>query len=57
MNGTKLHWVKSISGGLFTFTPAGYTIREIVGAWYVFDSEDVYVAHYATREDAVAVTA
>ena len=52
----KLHWVKSISGGMFTFTPAGATIREIAGAWFVFDIEDVFVAQYATRDDAVAVT-
>ena len=56
MNGTNLHWVKSISGGLFTFTPAGNTIREIAGAWFVFGTDDRMIAQYATREDAVAVT-
>jgi len=57
MTSTQLHWVKSISGGMFTFTPAGNAIREIAGAWFVFDMEDVVVAQYATRDEAVAVTA
>jgi hypothetical protein len=54
---TQLHWVKSIDGGMFTFTPEGNTIREIAGAWFVFDIDDMFVAQYATRDDAVAVTA
>ncbi len=53
----KLHWVKSIDGGMFTFTPEGNTIREIAGAWFVFDMDDVFVAQYATRDEAAAVTA
>ena len=53
----KLHWVKSVSGGMFTFTPAGNTIREIGGAWFVFDMDDMFVAQYATRDEAAAVTA
>jgi hypothetical protein len=57
MNTTQLHWVKSFDGGMFTYTPAGNTIREIAGAWFVFDMDDVVVAQYATRDDAVAVTA
>jgi hypothetical protein len=57
MDTTQLHWVKSISGGMFTFTPEGNTIREIAGAWFVFDIDDVMVAQYATRDNAVAVTA
>ena len=57
MTSTQLHWVKSISGGMFTYTPAGNTIREIAGAWLVFDNEDVVVAQYATRDEAAAVTA
>ena len=57
MTTTQLHWVKSYNGGMFTYTPAGATIREISGAWYVFDIEDVFVAQYATRDEAVAVTA
>jgi len=54
---TQLHWVKSISGGMFTFTPAGATIREIAGAWFVFDIDDVLIDRYATRAEAEAVTA
>jgi hypothetical protein len=54
---TQLHWVKSISGGMFTFTPAGNMIKDIAGAWFVFDIDDMFVAQYATRDDAVAVTA
>lgn len=54
---TQLHWVKSYNGGMFTFTPAGNMIREIGGAWFVFDMDDALVAQYATRDDAVAVTA
>ena len=54
---TQLHWVKSVSGGMFTFTPAGNTIREIGGAWFVFDMDDMFVAQYATRDEAAAVTA
>ena len=57
MSATQLHWVKSISGGMFTFTPAGNTIREIAGAWFVFDNDDVVIAQYATRDEAAAVTA
>jgi hypothetical protein len=57
MSATQLHWVKSYNGGMFTFTPAGNTIREIAGAWFVFDMDDMFVAQYATRDDAVAVTA
>jgi len=57
MSATQLHWVKSISGGMFTYTPAGATIREIAGAWFVFDMEDIVVAQFATRDEAVAVTA
>jgi hypothetical protein len=53
---TQLHWVKSFDGCMFTFTPAGTTIREIAGSWFVFDIDDVFVAQYATRDDAVAVT-
>ena len=49
---TQLHWVKSINGNMFTYTPAGNTIREIGGAWFVFDIEDVFVAQYATRDEA-----
>jgi hypothetical protein len=41
---------------MFTFTPKGNTIREIAGAWFVFDMDDMFVAQYATRDDAVAVT-
>ena len=54
---TQLHWVNSIDGGMFTFTPAGNMIKEIAGAWFVFDMDDMFVAQYATRDDAVAVTA
>jgi hypothetical protein len=57
MSATQLHWVKSYNGGMFTFTPAGNMIREIGGAWFVFDMDDMFVAQYATRDDAVAVTA
>jgi len=57
MSATQLHWVKSISGGMFTYTLAGATIREIAGAWFVFDMEDIVVAQFATRDEAVAVTA
>lgn len=57
MNTTQLHWVEPYNGGMFTYTPAGNTIREIAGAWFVFDIEDVFVAQYATRDEAVAVTA
>ena len=57
MSATQLHWVKSYNGGMFTFTPAGNAIREIAGVWFVFDMEDVVVAQYATRDEAVAVTA
>ena len=57
MDTTQLHWVKSISGGMFTFTPQGNTIREIAGAWFVFDNDDVVVAQYATRDEAVERTA
>ena len=57
MNTTQLHWVKSIDGGMFTFTPAGNMIKDIAGAWFVFDMDDMFVAQYATRDDAVAVTA
>ena len=57
MNTTQLHWVKSIDGGMFTFTPAGNMIKEIAGAWFVFDIDDMFVAQYATRDEAVAVTA
>jgi hypothetical protein len=53
----KLHWVKSIDGGMFTFTPAGNMIKDIAGAWFVFDIDDMFVAQYATRDEAVAVTA
>ena len=56
MSATQLHWVKSCTGGMFTFTPAGNMIREIAGAWFVFDMDDVMVAKYATRDEAVAVT-
>jgi hypothetical protein len=57
MSATQLHWVKSISGGMFTYTPAGNQIREIAGAWFVLDMDDIVVARYATRDEAVAVTA
>ena len=57
MSAAQLHWVKSYNGGMFTYTPAGNTIREIAGAWFVFDMEDVVVAQYATRDEAAAVTA
>ena len=60
MNATtakKLHWVNPPYAGMFTYTPAGNTIREIGGAWFVFDIDDVFVAQYATRDEAVAVTA
>jgi hypothetical protein len=57
MNTTQLYWVKSIDGGMFAFTPEGNTIREIAGAWFVFDIDDVFVAQYATRNEAAAVTA
>jgi hypothetical protein len=57
MDTTQLHWVKSFDGGMFTYTPAGATIRSIGNAWFVFDSDDVFVAQYATQCDAVAVTA
>jgi hypothetical protein len=57
MNTPQLHWVKSIDGGMFTFTPAGNMIKNIAGAWFVFDIDDVFVAQYATRDEAVAVTA
>jgi hypothetical protein len=53
----KLHWCQPINDGMFAFTPSGNTIRDIEGTWYVFDIEDVFVAKYATRDDAVAVTA
>jgi hypothetical protein len=53
---TQLHWVSSF-GNCFTFTPEGNMIKEIGGAWFVFDMDDVFVAQYATRDDAVAVTA
>jgi hypothetical protein len=56
MSATQLHWVKSYTGGMFTFTPEGNTIREIAGAWFVFDMDDALVAQYATRAEAVAVT-
>jgi hypothetical protein len=56
MNTTQLHWVKSIDGGMFTFTPAGNMIKDIAGQWFVFDMDDMFVAKYATRNDAVAVT-
>ena len=54
---TQLYWVKSINGGMFTYTPAGNNIREIGGAWFVFDMDDMFIAQYATRDEAVAVTA
>ena len=57
MDTTQLHWVKSISGGMFTYTPQGNTIHEIAGAWFVFDNDDVVIAQYATLDQAVAVTA
>jgi hypothetical protein len=57
MNTTQLHWVKSITGGMFTFTPAGNMIKDIAGQWFVFDMDDMFVAKYATRDEAVAVTA
>ena len=57
VSATKLHWCQPINDGMFTYTPAGNTIRDIDGAWYVFDIEDVFVAKYATRDEAVAVTA
>lgn len=57
INTTQLHWVKSYNGGMFTFTPEGNTIREIAGAWFVFDMDDALVAQYATRDEAAAVTA
>ena len=56
MDTTQLYWIKSVSGGMFTFTPQGNAIREIAGAWFVFDIDDMFVAQYATRDDAVAVT-
>jgi hypothetical protein len=56
MSTTQLHWVKSIDGGMFTFTPAGNMIKDIAGAWFVFDMDDVFVAQYATRDEAAAVT-
>ena len=56
MDTTQLHWVKCITGNMFTFTPEGNHIREFEGMWYVFDIDDVFVAQYATRDDAVAVT-
>ena len=49
---TQLHWVKSINGGMFTFTPAGNMIKEIAGQWFVFDMDDMFVAKYATRDEA-----
>jgi hypothetical protein len=54
---TQLHWCQPPSGGMFTFTPEGNTIRKIGGAWFVFDIDDVMVAQYATRDEAAAVTA
>ena len=57
MSATQLHWVKSISGGMFTYTPEGNQIREIAGAWFVLDVDDIVIARYATRDEAVAVTA
>ena len=49
---TQLRWVKSIDGGLFTFTPNGNMIKEIAGQWFVFDKDDMFVAKYATRDEA-----
>lgn len=57
MTATSLRWITSVSGGQFTYTPAGNTIREIAGAWFVFDADDVLVAKYDTREQAAAATA
>ena len=54
MNGTKLNWVTSVSGGQFTYTPDGKTIREIAGAWFIFDQDDTFVARFDTRGEAVA---
>lgn len=48
-----LRWVRSITGGWFTYTIDGYTIREVVGMWCVFDSEDVFLAKFKTRAEAV----
>jgi hypothetical protein len=56
MNTTQLHWVKSITGNMFTFTPEGNSIYEIGNAWFVFGPDDRMIAQYATRDDAVAVT-
>ena len=56
MNTTQLHWVKSINGGLFALTPAGNMIREIGGQWFVFDMDDMFVAKYATRDEAERIT-
>ena len=50
---SKLRWVTSSSGGQFTFLADGRAIREIAGAWFLFDQEEVVVARYATRSEAV----
>lgn len=58
MDTTKLRWVKSVSGGEFTFTPDGRAIREIAGAYFVFDADEFVTGRYETREEAIqAVTA
>jgi len=58
MNTNKLRWIKSVSGGEFTFTPDGQAIREIAGAYFVFDQDEFVTGRYATREEAIkAVTA
>lgn len=54
MTAASLRWIRSVSGGQFTYTPDGKTIREIAGAWFVFDQDDVKIGKHDTRDQAVA---
>lgn len=54
MTTTSLHWVTSNTGGQFTYTPDGKTIREYLGVWFVFDQDDTLIGKYPTRDAAVA---
>lgn len=54
MTNNSLHWVTSASGGQFTYTTDGKTIREIAGAWFLFDQYGVVIGQFETRDAAVA---
>jgi hypothetical protein len=49
-----LTYTRSVSGDRFAFTPSGWAVRNMLGVWYVFDEEDVFVGKFDTQAEAEA---